>query len=404
MWKTKKLGGIKLVNLQLKSEVTKAKWILDLTTNPNMTLNLKVFSDLIGQQEGNICGRNIFFLPSLFLKNQIKVKSLVYKEGFTCLSKFNFLKGVPDVSHWDNEHLFHNKLFTDQNFKTFKVRGYCKKINVWTFKQLLDEKSKENRKLKYDKALVRFFNSIVLNPNVRENDIMIMTNGEEINLSEVTQKLMYEELLFSEGTDHHSQAKWVQKLNTAIEWDKVWSAIHNFLPTNHTKTTVWQQLHINFYTQYSYNKWHKTEDPCPLCNKLPESIYHIILHCDYVIRLWLDIEPTLRRLHPTLVTEEEMAFGLAHTKQTTGVILRNWITYSLRAHIMKLERQAYHSPHTIPSMEIAKYKFSQNMALEIKVKIKQYKETNPIDTILTHSKVLCEKLQDGEYRFNKIFI
>ena len=44
------------------------------------------------------------------------------------------------------------------------------------------------------------------------------------------------------------------------------------------------------------------------------------------------------------------------------------------------------------------------MALEIKVKMKQYKETKPIDTILTHSKVLCEKLQDGEYRFNKIFI
>ena len=277
------------------------------------------------------------------------------------------------------------------------------KKNVWTFKQLLDEKSKENRNLKYDKALVRFYNSIVLHPNVRKNDIMIMTNGEEIRLSQVTQKQMYEELLFSEGTDNHSQAKWVEKLNTAIDWDKVWRAIHNFLPTNDTKTTIWQQLHSNFYTQYSYNIWHKTEDHCPLCNKLPESIYHMILHCDYAIRLWLDIEPTLRRLHPTLVTEEEMAFGLAHTKQTTGVILRNWITYSLRAHIMKLENQAYHSPHTIPSMDIVKYKFNQNMALEIKMKIKQNKETNLVDTVLTHSKVLCEKLQDGEYRFNKLF-
>ena len=129
----------------------------------------------------------------------------------------------------------------------------------------------------------------------------------------------------------------------------------------------------------------------------------MILHCDYAIKLWLDIEPTLRRLHPPLVTGEEMAFGLAHTKQTTGVILRNWITYSLRAHIMKLEKQAYHSPHTVPSMEIVKYKFNQNMALEIKTKIKQNKETNLVDTVLTHSKVLCEKLQDGEYRFNKLF-
>ena len=44
MWKTKSLGGIKLVNIQLKSEISKAKWLIELATNPNIKLNLGIFS------------------------------------------------------------------------------------------------------------------------------------------------------------------------------------------------------------------------------------------------------------------------------------------------------------------------------------------------------------------------
>ena len=38
--------------------------------------------------------------------------------------------------------------------------------------------------------------------------------------------------------DHHSSAKWVEKLNTPVEWDKVWSSVHNPLATEETVSFV----------------------------------------------------------------------------------------------------------------------------------------------------------------------
>ena len=37
-------------------------------------------------------------------------------------------------------------------------------------------------------------------------------------------------------------------LNDSIEWEKVWNAVHNVLSTNKTKSLIWQQIHLHFYT------------------------------------------------------------------------------------------------------------------------------------------------------------
>ena len=61
MWKTKQYGGIKLVNLQIKSETSKAKWLVEIATNPHLKINLDIFTNLIGTQKGNISGKDIIF-------------------------------------------------------------------------------------------------------------------------------------------------------------------------------------------------------------------------------------------------------------------------------------------------------------------------------------------------------
>ena len=58
-------------------------------------------------------------------------------------------------------------------------------------------------------------------------------------------------------------------------------------------------------------------ETCPLCQEIPENIYHTILHCEFTNTLWKEIEPKLRKLHPSNVTEEEKAFGIVQEKQTT---------------------------------------------------------------------------------------
>ena len=298
----------------------------------------------------------------------------------------------------------YNPLLTRENGKTLNLTKYCEENNIQKLEQLLDEKVKESRKLPFDKVLTNMLSKILLNTSVRKEDILTTTDGKEIKFTQITQKHLYEETLLSIGRDHHSQVKWVEKLNTSINWEEVWKAVHNFWSTNQAKNTIWQQIHLNFYTQYSYNKWHKKQDNCPLCQKMPESIYHLIMHCEFANKLWEEMEPILSELHPLPVSEEEKAFGIIQNKQTTGILLRNWLTYLLRECISQAEREAHYKR---TNLEKIKKKFNQAMGLEIQIKAIRYRNEHNLaffDKMITHSHVLCEKGEDGEYQIREVFI
>ena len=109
-------------------------------------------------------------------------------------------------------------------------------------------------------------------------------------MSLITQKELYEDaILRTNSQDHVYQSKWFAKLDPIILWEAVWESVHHSLVSNSTSTAIWEQIHLNFYTQYSYNKWHNGVGACPLCGCVPESIYHIILHCDYTNNAWAGV-------------------------------------------------------------------------------------------------------------------
>ena len=166
-----------------------------------------------------------------------------------------------------------------------------------------------------------------------------MVDGK-FQFEKVTQKLLYEELLKVNYRDHHSSAKWVEKLQTPIDWKKVWNAVHNPLATEDTTSFVWEQIHLNMYTTYSYNKWHKSNLSCPLCTQAIDNEFHVIFECPVVASLWNQIEPLLIKIDPTPVTEQEKIFGMLGN--SPAIILRNWLTYVLRYCIHQQENLAYH--------------------------------------------------------------
>ena len=86
-----------------------------------------------------------------------------------------------------------------------KMTKYCEKNNIWTFEQLLEEKANESRDLPFNRFLLKMFNNILLNPDVRKDDIIIMQNGTEIKLKHITQTQLYEEALLKIYRDHSSQ-------------------------------------------------------------------------------------------------------------------------------------------------------------------------------------------------------
>ena len=184
--------------------------------------------------------------------------------------------------------------------------------------------------------------------NVESNLIMGHRGGKETTFEAITQKIIYSELTHQQSTDHPSQTKWTldcEGIRTMIVWDRVWESVHEQFFTEETKSTIWEQLHLNFYTTYSYNKWHNNMLPCPLCRKIPEDIYHIILDCKFTKVMWKRLEKVLFKILPQLPTTYEKAFGLqpVNIKKRNPYILRNWITFTLRHQIMLEERKAYNT-------------------------------------------------------------
>ena len=217
---------------------------------------------------------------------------------------------------------------------------------------------------------------------------------------------LYEDAILRRSVDHIHQTKWLVRLDTLIVWEEVWDSVHNFLSTNITKTAIWEQIHLNFYTQYSYNKWHGSGDACLLCGVVPGSIFHIILECDFVNALWVEVDPVLLRLCGRPVTDEEKALGLVNIKKTAGMVLRNWLTYKMREQVLGLERRAYYSSGTV-SLAIFGAKFNQSVATEIQHLLDRFEsegKMDEFDKFVACGDVLCEKVQDGEYRIKKVFV
>ena len=221
----------------------------------------------------------------------------------------------------------------------------------------------------------------------------------------ITQKDLYEDAILYRSREHSYKEKWAGELGTLILWDEVWESVHKFPMTNKTKTAIWEQLHLNFYTQYSYNKWHDVKEPCPLCRKEPQSIFHIILHCDYVNDIWAQLQPTLLKLSSRSLNDEEKALGIVQIKTPPCIIVRNWLGYKLREHTLLFERRAYHQSK-IPSVEIFKATYNQSIAKEVKdlmYTLNNEGNLRKFDEIIAFGGILCEKKGEGEYSLNMVF-
>ena len=81
MWKTLPLGGLKLLNVEIKSQTSKAKWVIENASNMAFKLNLDIFISLMGTQKGGISGKDIIFLEKSYFQKQLKTNSTFYKEA-----------------------------------------------------------------------------------------------------------------------------------------------------------------------------------------------------------------------------------------------------------------------------------------------------------------------------------
>ena len=410
MQKLRKEGGIKLINTKLKSETPKIYWLIKLINDDTLKVHFHIFNSIIGNQHGHITGRNIIFVEHSYIKKHLKINNPFYQEALEGISKLNTWKHIPDINE---EHLFYNPVFTttigeeigDRTLNPF--RGNRLLQNIKTYGDLL-RAEKEIGSAKLKAVICRMRESI---ENIRESveeDQIIGATREKQDFKTINQKFIYSELIHQQSTDHIYQTKWIleQKVGR-LEWDKIWDNIHQQFFTEEVKSTIWDQIHLNFYTTYNYNKWHNVLQPCPLCKKIPDDIFHIMIDCTFTKKIWKKIENTLLKIVPKQPTVYEKAFGLQPTskKETHATILRNWITFTLRYRITLEERKAYHKHHEKNDEQKFISDFNYNIQQEVKIKGQQYLTQGlqgKFERIMTAGNGIAWKINNNEFKMGNI--
>ena len=203
-----------------------------------------------------------------------------------------------------------------------------------------------------------------------EKQTMSITEEKDIYISIIKQKLY---------RLHISEVKWFDHFMPEYnDLREVWPALKNNIVSERTRTCIWEQIHLNFFTTYWFNKISKENKNCPLCKEVPQSIKHIILNFSLVKKLWKEIEGKLQALVPVPVNEKEMAFGLTKEYNKPEYKVRNWITYKLRESISRQERTTYDKPQINNEKQI-KVKFNKEISRELTYKHLLYKKEGNLE-------------------------
>ena len=377
MEKLRDFGGLKLINIKLKAECPKIQWLMRLITDDNLRVHRGIFEALMATEKCYLSGYDMIFAETSFIRKS-KISNPFYKEALIAISKLNTYKQFDDVNA---EHLFYNKIFVtsvdeevhDRTLAPF--RGNRILSTIRTYGDLLRAETALSQPLRA--AVRRKKESIEFIREATESHMIIGYDHIEYKFEEMTQKEIYSELLHEQSRDHAYVGKWGAAATFGlIEWGKVWQSLHKQFYTENMKSSIWEQLHLNFYTTYNFNTWFGHLDPCPLCKKIPEEVFHIIVDCKFTKVMWKKAERTLFRIFPKAPTPYEMAFGLQASRKGDAypTLLRNWITFSLRHFIMLEERRMFKinsesSSWIAPSIEKFMVKFNYNMRQELLAKM-----------------------------------
>ena len=380
-----------------------------LLTDKDLRMHVKVFGQLLGIQKGGLKGKDIIFADRRYMTAHLECNSIFYREALFGISKLDIWKHIPDIN---DEHLYYNPIFStveeEEEAEQFEEKTLSpfhgnKTLNkIQTYGELLAAIESPHLQPKLKAALNKKRDLIkYIRPNVEAHSVL-GNNTTLVNFKDTTQKFIYSELIQSKSATHIYQIKWSELEGIrALNWDNVWEACHQQFFSEEVKSTVWEQIHLNFFTTYNYNKWHNSIHPCPLCRQIPEDIFHILIDCKFTRRMWNKIRFCLTKIIQVSITKEEMGIGLLpRTKnEIKSTTLRNWITFSLRHHIMKEERKAYYLTNYTGIQEQAFLDgFNYSMAQELSLKRLQYSyrgEEGKFDAIATTNDVIGTKVGDN---------
>ena len=356
-------GGAKLIDIQTKTDTYKVKWLMELVTDGDLSFHSKLVASLLGKQRGGLVGTELFFTTHNYAKNILKTDSKYYKSALEAFTKLNPRKRIDDIN---SEKVFYNPTFRSALGKPLTINKTCEKFGAYTYGDILSEHLKCQSGEPHRKYVAFIYDKIKFKDvDGRDDDqIFDFVAQKYVPFLGAPHGFVYQQLIMLTYKDHPHVNKWNACFpGRTIDWGGVWEAVNGPVSLECTKTIIWEQIHLNEYTTYSYNKWHNAQQVCPFCQEIPDTRFHITLECPVVQSLWSEVAFHLDNIHHAPVSPMEMVFGLPGS--TPGIILRNWFTFLLRSCIVDQENVAFYNKRYQGNAIEIKLKFNDRLKAEI---------------------------------------
>ena len=175
--------------------------------------------------------------------------------------------------------------------------------------------------------LVIKHNSRHFPPQLLSDSITIVINEKEVDLSNVTSKLLYGEFKAGKQTPPTAQKKLKNKYpQLAVDKKKIYSL--PFVVTIETKIREFQYKLLNdiVFTNEKLFRFKMIDSPfCPFCKKDVESLEHLLFHCTFVESFWKTFTSWLANQNITLetLTLVNILFGVYNENE--NIILNHLI-------------------------------------------------------------------------------
>ena len=312
-------GGLQLVDIKAKTTVQNVQRIIFLMNLEDDNFQKILINNLIGKSTKYHQDKLSFgLITNLERIKLIKVKSL--RDTLIILNKLEFQLKPGNIKRILEEPIFYNKLLKNENGDTFSfpILEKNKQFLPKTIKELnqitrtFDPRSNTIlRNIKQALAQISFTGN--------ENNAFILKKGDQfIDISGLSFKELYILILSEKQVNREWENKWEIYLGTEVVWEEIWRNVQNKMHNPHTKSAIWEMIHLNFWSG------HKAQEKCKLCGEDEISDMHITNECKTMLFLLRTF-----KIKNFLNSKYEIAFGSSNQK------LVNWVLFIIKKIIFR---------------------------------------------------------------------
>ena len=357
-------GGIALVNINNKILAQRLVWLAKLCSMPQDSFTKVIAEEQIGAFEAGYTGLDLIKTNHKLLK--VKIEDTFYGEVFEIRKRFEITFAPKNEEEINKELLFYNPRILDTEGKPYLPDEALKRIGIFRVKDLRFKKGKHfNKKVFHRiKEIKSTLNITPTNqPAGNESSFTIKLNEKWIPFEQLKVRDVYRTNHTQYKYKENYKEKWKIILNDPnIQWDKIWQSISTATISMETKSVIFSQIHLGFYSDYIFSKQNKSDQTtCKLCGDCAYKQSHWIISCKVIFDVLKYFRPIYRKFVDAEVDENELVFGLIESN--TGNALRNLIIFNIRLAIHKNRARDFvnYNETKISIQNMAKQKIRQEI-------------------------------------------